>query len=125
MANYFDFSEADWRNAKKELREVLQQVAAKRGMIAYSELASKIKRIRIEPFGLPMSEMLGEISEEEDAAGRGLLTVIVVHKSGDMEPGIGFYDLAAKRGRDISDKTKLWVAELHRVHDYWANSPRL
>ena len=37
-----------------------------------------------------MSEMLGEIGTEENAAKRGILTVIVVHKSGDMEPGAGF-----------------------------------
>lgn len=31
-----------------------------------------------------MSEMLGEIGTQENAAKRGILTVIVVHKSGDM-----------------------------------------
>ncbi len=57
-----------------------------------------------------MSEMLGEIAEEEDAAGRGLLTVLVVHKSGNMEPSVGFYELAEKLGRNTSDRMKLWVA---------------
>jgi len=122
MANYFDIADSDWQRGKDEMREILRQVAARRAMIVYSELSNEMKSIQIEPFGLPMSEMLGEIAEEEDAAGRGLLTVIVVHKSGDMEPGIGFYDLAAKRGRDTSDKLRLWVTELHKVHDYWANA---
>jgi len=40
--------------------------------------------------------MLGEISQEEDAAGRGMLSVIVVHKVGDMQPGPGFFQLAKK-----------------------------
>ena len=35
--------------------------------------------------------MLGEISSAEDAAGRGMLTVVVVHKAGDMQPGPGFF----------------------------------
>ena len=35
--------------------------------------------------------MLGDISSAEDDAGRGLLTVVVVHKSGDMKPGPGFF----------------------------------
>jgi hypothetical protein len=122
MANYFDIDDSDWQHGKDEMREILRRVAAWRSMIAYSELSNEIRSIRIEPFGLPMSEMLGEISEEEDAAGRGLLTVVVVHKSGDMEPGTGFYDLAAKLGRDTSDKLRLWVSELHKVHDYWANT---
>lgn len=122
VANYFDIADSDWQRGKDEMRKILCRVAAKRAMIAYSELSSEVRSIRIEPFGLPMSEMLGEISEEEDAAGRGLLTVIVVHKSGDMEPGVGFYDLAAKLGRDTSDRLRLWVSELHKVHDYWANA---
>jgi hypothetical protein len=124
LTNYFDIADFDWQRGKEEMREVLRRVAAGRAMIAYSELSNEIRSIRIEPFGLPMSEMLGEISEEEDAAGRALLTVIVVHKSGDMEPGTGFYDLAAKLGRDTSDKLRLWVSELHKVHDYWANAQR-
>jgi hypothetical protein len=117
MANYFDYSRPEWERGKAEMKGILQKVAARRGMIAYSELSNQLTAIRIEPFGLPMSKMLGEISEEEDAAGRGLLTVIVVHKTRDMEPGTGFYDLAAKRGRDVSDKVTLWVDELHKVHD--------
>jgi hypothetical protein len=71
-----------------------------------------------EAFGLPMSEMLGEA---EDQAERGLLTVIVVHKAGDQEPGDGFYEMAATRGRDVSDRMALWVSEFKKVHDYWAN----
>jgi hypothetical protein len=35
--------------------------------------------------------MLGEISQEEDEAGHGMLSVIVVHKYGDMQPGPGFF----------------------------------
>jgi hypothetical protein len=58
------------------MREILHRVPARRAMIAYGELSNEILSIRIEPFGLTMSEMLGEISEEEDAAGRGLLTVM-------------------------------------------------
>jgi hypothetical protein len=121
MANYFDIADLDWQRGKKEMHDLLTRVAARRGMITYSELSNGIQSLRIEPFGLPMSEMLGEIAEDEDAAGRGLLTVIVVHKFGDMEPGKGFYDLAAKLGRDTSDKVKLFVSELHKVHGYWAN----
>ena len=121
MANYFDYSDSEWERGKAEMTGILQRVAAKRGMIAYSELASQMTTIRIEAFGMPMSEMLGEIGTEENAAKRGILTVIVVHKSGDMEPGAGFFELAQSLGRDTSDRMKLWVSELHKVHDHWAN----
>jgi hypothetical protein len=122
MANYFDYSAEEWQQGKAEMTSILQREAARRGMIAYSELSNQMTTIRIAPFGLPMSEMLGEIGTQEDAAGRGLLTVLVVHKSGDMEPGVGFYELAESLGRDTSDRLKLWVNELHKVHDYWANA---
>ena len=120
--NYFNISDVDWQRGKEEMRGILQEVAARRGMIAYSELSNRMTTLRIEPFGSPMSEMLGEISTEEHALKRGILTVIVVHKSGDMEPGDGFYELAAQLGRNTSDRLTLWVAELHKVHDYWANA---
>jgi hypothetical protein len=121
VANYFDYPDSEWERGKAEMTSILQRVAAKRGMIAYSELASQTTTIRVEAFGMPMSEMLGEIGTEENAAKRGILTVVVVHKSGDMEPGVGFYELAQSLGRDTSDHMKLWVLELHKVHDYWAN----
>ena len=46
---------------------------------------------------------------------------IVVHKSGDMEPGEGFFILAKHLGRDTKDVLRFWVTELNKVHDYWAN----
>ena len=64
--------------------------------------------------------MLGEISSEEDEEGRGLLTVVVVHKAGDMKPGSGFFTLARSRGRDIGDRQKIWVEELERVYEIWS-----
>jgi hypothetical protein len=63
--------------------------------------------------------MLGEISEDENAAGCGMLSVIVVHKYGDMQPGPGFFELARKLDRDTSNILECWVAELHRVHAAW------
>jgi hypothetical protein len=93
-------------------------------MIPYSDLVSRIGTIRMEPDSFALAHLLGEISEEEDAAGRGMLSVIVVHKDGDMQPGPGFFQLAKKLGRDTSDKTTCWVEELRRVHGHWSN-PRL
>lgn len=121
VANYFQYSDAEWDRGKAKMTAILQAVAARRGMIAYSDLSNLMTTLRIEAFGLPMSEMLGEIAEAVDDAGRGLLTVIVVHKAGDQEPGDGFYEMAEKRGRNVSDRMTLWVTEFKKVHDYWAN----
>jgi len=49
-----------------------------------------------------------------------MLSVIVVHKFGDMQPGPGFFELAKKLGRDTSDILKCWVDELKKVHAVWS-----
>ncbi len=117
----YGYKAEDWEAAKEEMRQILVERACLRGMIPYSDLASRIEAIRMEPDSFALAHMLGEISQEEDAAGRGMLSVIVVHKIGDMQPGPGFFQLAKKLGRDLSDKTTCWVEELHRVHGYWGS----
>jgi hypothetical protein len=54
--------------------------------------------------------MLGEIAPEEDKAGRGMLTVVVVHKTGDIEPGPGFYETAKELGGGTSGLLSRWVS---------------
>lgn len=110
----------DWNNAKKEMKQILVDRAKVRGMIPYSELVEQVKTIDLEPWSATLASMLGEISTEEDAAGRGMLTVIVVHKYGDMQPGPGFFELAEELGRDTSDILRCWIEELKRVHAYWS-----
>ncbi|MFN3394684.1 MAG: hypothetical protein ACK424_09015, partial [Candidatus Thermochlorobacter sp.] len=66
-----------------------------------------------------LAAMLGEISAEEDKAGHGMISVIVVHKSGDKQAGPGFFELAKELGRDTSDVLACWVAERNKVYAYW------
>jgi hypothetical protein len=117
----YGFSDAVWESAKNEVKEVLRDRAKLRGMIPYSELVKKIHEIRVEAHDPRLFHLLGDVSTEEDAAGRGMLSVIVVHKQGDMQPGPGFFDLAEKLGRDTSDILDCWVKELKKVHAYWSN----
>jgi hypothetical protein len=114
------FSERNWQAAKAEAREIMIKRARLRGMIAYSDLVREIRSIKLEAHDQRLSDFLDEISSEEVAAGRGMLTVLVVHKTGDMQPGPGFYELAKRLGRDTSDILRCWVDELHRVHAVWA-----
>jgi molybdopterin synthase catalytic subunit len=65
-------------------------------------LVKKIKSIKLDAHDPRLFHMLGEISSEEDTAGRGMLTVVVVHKVGDMQPGPGFFELAKHLGRDTT-----------------------
>ncbi|MEK9148773.1 MAG: hypothetical protein AAB267_01860 [Candidatus Desantisbacteria bacterium] len=117
----FGFSQAEWDTAKEEVKQILRERAKVRGMIPYSELVTKIHAIHLEAYDQRLFHLLGEISSEEDAAGRGMLTVIVVHKDGDMQPGPGFFELAQKLGRDTSGILNCWVKELTKVYGYWSN----
>jgi hypothetical protein len=120
-----DIRKEIWERAKQEMKLAIIERAKQRGMIAYSELLNKVTALQLElehpDHRSIMAEMLGEISLAEDKAGRGMLSALVVHKTGDMEPGQGFFYYAEVLGRDISDKVTCWVQEIHKVHDCWAN----
>lgn len=116
---YFGFSKENWQDAKDEAKKILIERAKVRGMMPYSELAQCLKSIHLEAHDQRLFHLIGEISTEEDAAGHGMLSVIVVHKYGDMQPGPGFFELAEKLGRDTSDILECWIKELHKVHAFW------
>ncbi len=125
MPNYYGFTERQWETGKKEMYGILMRVATAQDKISYGDLSDKLRSIRLGPHDYAMGAMLGQISEEEDASGRGMLSAVVVHKpskEGDVMPGGGFFDCAAGLGRDISDRDSMWIAELRRVHNEWKNS---
>jgi hypothetical protein len=121
MLNQYGFEGSQWENAKLQGRDILIEVARRRGRIAYSELVAQITVLHLEPHDFRLFHLLGEISSEEDEAGRGMLTAIVVHKNDDMLPGPGFFELAKTLGRNTKDTLACWVQEFNKVHDYWAN----
>jgi hypothetical protein len=118
------FPEDAWQAAKDEARKAMIARARTRGMITYSDLVTAITSVSLQPHDVRLDHLLGEIASEEDKAGRGMLTVVVVHKMGDMEPGPGFYEMAKELGRDTSDLLSCWVNELHRVHAAWSKNQR-
>jgi hypothetical protein len=113
-------SQSAWDAAKHQVRHLMIERAKLRAMIPYSDLAAGITAAALAPHDQRLFHLLGEISSEEDSAGRGMLSVVVVHKSANMQPGPGFFELAERLGRDTSDILKCWVAELHRVHAVWS-----
>jgi hypothetical protein len=120
MATRYGLSIEQWNTAKEEIRQVLMSRAKLRGMIPYSELVAQIHSVNLEPDSYALAHILGEISK--DITGRGMLSVIVVHKDGNMQPGKGFFELARQLGRDTDDILTCWVNELKRVHAYWSKS---
>jgi len=115
------FSAAEWATGVTEMTTILQRRAASRSMITYSDLAKEMQSIEIGYHDPAMDDMLLEVSRSEASAGRGLLSVIVVHKYGDMEPGNGFYTLAAEMGIDTTDRTKCWIDQTKNVWACWSN----
>jgi len=73
--------------------------------------------------------ILGEISEDEVAAGRPMLSAVAVGVSG--KPGAGFYTLAKHIGRmgPSEDEAAFWAREREAVYAAWkrrirAKSPK-
>ena len=117
------FAEGTWEAAKAEARQAMIAVAARGEVITYSELVDKISTCRLEPHSPQLAHMLGEISTEEHQSGRGMLTVVVVHKHGDLMPGSGFFELACSLGHHVDDREEFWVNELKRVYEIWSSVP--
>jgi hypothetical protein len=118
-------SSTQWLAAKEEARVFLVSIACdeKGKPVSYTALCREIKAIPFNPQSEPLGDLLSEISAEEDEAGRGLLSVLVVHE-GDGNSGKRFFTEAKKRGRDTSDEAKCWVEELTRVLAYWRSHPK-
>ena len=110
--------------AKEEARGAMRVVAARNGVIAYSELVQQINACRLEPQSPQLAHLLGEISTEEHRSGRGMLTVVVVHKSGDHMPGPGFFELACSLGYRVDDREAFWVQELQKVYATWSSTTK-
>jgi hypothetical protein len=122
----FGIAHQDWNAAKAEARQAMIARARMRRTIYYSELVMEISSVQFEAHDTRLNHLLGEISTEEDEKGRGMLTVVVVHKSGERSgyPGAGFFELAAELGRNVSDELKCWSVELDRVFSEWSNRAR-
>src|SRR6266511_4745557 len=90
----FDVPSEQWAAAKEEIRRVLIEKARNRAMIPYTELVGLVKSVRFNAYDQRLFAILGQISVEEHEEGRPMLAVLVVHKTGDMQPGQGFFELA-------------------------------
>jgi hypothetical protein len=105
-----------WDKAKAEAMTILEKIAKTKGKpIFYSQLNRKISAISFQPDGHDFHNMLGQLSEESDQDGKGLISALVVHKE-DERPGAGFFTLAKALGRDVSDREKCWIAEVDIVY---------
>lgn len=108
------------------IREVLINVARRKRTISYTELLtqSKVKLDMSIPYDRGMlGHLLGEISWNEVAEGRPMLSSVAIH-AGDYKQGQGFFDLA-ERLYDITfnnadQQLKFGMDELNKTHSFWA-----
>ncbi len=118
MNTTYGYPRDRWDAAKEKLRSVLWDTAKRKQQLTYSAGVATLRDLIIfDPHDSAFHHMLGQISVEEDAAGRGLLSALVVYKDGEGQPGPGFYDLAQRLGRDTSDKMRFWVDEVSRLFE--------
>lgn len=89
-------------------------------MIPYSDLVAKIKAVKFSAHDIRLFHLLGEISVEENSKGRGMLSVVVVHKHGDMQTGPGFFLLGQHLGYNTKDLLRFWVEQLNKIHAIWS-----
>jgi hypothetical protein len=101
-----------WEKAKIEAIRLIVREGRKGNTVAYSEVSRHIIAAQIAPHSPQMDYLLYEISKEEDAAGRGMLTALVVLKDEGI-PADGFWACAAELGRDIRDRMACWVKEFN------------
>lgn len=118
---FHGFHDNVWNEAKQEVRDILIDMAKRRSVISCSNLVAQVRACSFEPRGSHLAQLLGETSSEKNTAGLGLLTVVVVHKAGDMRPGLGFFELAQSLGRSTVDKEAFWIEELKRVYKAWSS----
>lgn len=107
--------EADWEAARAEIHALLVELARERETITYSQLANQLKTVRLHPGAYAFHALLRSICGAEHEAGRALLCALVVSQR-TKRPGKGYYTMAAKYGRDVSDTEACWQAELELIY---------
>lgn len=110
----FGYERPDWDAPNVEIVEILGgRVRHGRGPMTYGERASKVKAISLEPHQYAMFAILGGVSDDEDSAGRAMLSAYVATAETGV-PGGGFFELSEKLGRRVDDRLAFWVEEIRR-----------
>ena len=99
--------------------EILVQRAREGRTISYGEMAAAMV---LSPQSGEFTETIKELSRSEEAAGRGLLGVIVVRKR-QATPGASFFDLARELGRQFTNEKVFFLEESERVFAQWQGRP--
>lgn len=114
----------DWLAKYVAVVDELRAVAAAGKTIWYQQLSNDIGLgldMQITNERRRLGALLGLVSAAEHRAGRPMLSAVVVHKKGRLQPGTGFYECARAIGKLPSDAPEqpFFEEELRAVHRYW------
>ena len=104
--------------------DLLAQRARAGEFTHYGELAKMLGIDMDNPhFGALVGKVLDRINEDEAAAGRPMISAIVVSKD-TMLPGAGFFKLGQELHRTDpgEDEIGFAIRQIKLVHDYWATT---
>jgi hypothetical protein len=113
---HFGFSDTEWSEMRGEMRRVLLDVARERRTITYGDLAACASGRRISARSSALMALLGEASEEEDAATGTMLASLVVRADSGI-PGDGYFSYVNGLDWDADDREAFWRREIERVWD--------
>ena len=102
----------------------LIEVAQMRRTTSYTDVAALLHLdAEIPGDRMEIGRILDEISCNENAQGRPLISAVVVLPEIGY-PGKGFFLLARELGLNLyCDERSFFAYELKRVHDYWSSQP--
>lgn len=111
----------------ERLLKVLREVASRKNVINYTELIkqAKVKLDMNRPYDRGvLGHLLGEISMNEVAEGRPMLSSVALH-AGDHKQGQGFFDLAEEiykcHFKDADAQLSFGMEEMKRTHNFWSH----
>ena len=103
-----DFSDLEWAGLKAETRAYLIEAARRQRTVYYKDVAQQTIDRRLHHKSEAVVDLLGEISAGEHAAGRPLLSAVVVHKAPELPiPSPGFFRSAQQLGCMAQDMRKV------------------
>lgn len=107
---------------KERARAAMSDVAREGGVITYQQLVDRIGAYN--PRSPSFHELITEIARDEHAAGRGMLSAVVVRKD-TRRPGDKFFEFAeTELGEHLGDREAFWEDELKRVYEAHASEIR-
>jgi hypothetical protein len=105
--------DAAWSAVLERVRSILTEVARAGTTLTYAELRERLGVSVPHRGPRDLAALLRAASLAEEAAGRGLVSAVVVGPSG--RPGAGWFRLAAEAGRDVGDRERAWRRERARL----------